>query len=209
MLLDRRQRRGWWLDACAIYVLAVILIFPLFRVKYLDNWGSIEPTFIAEARLLQENWGHHLWQPLWYLGTRADYVYPPGLRDGVAMLSWALHSTPAKAYHIFIALLYAFGIVGVYLWVRTVSGSRGAAWLAAVGVALVSPCLLLFAEWRADSPFFVPLAAPCSDEVRRGSAYFIACRAAHRMAGGLETIPRRQHSMAAAKRGCRGDGGDS
>ena len=155
MFPDRRQRLGWWLDACAIYVLAAILTFPLLRVKYLDNWGSIESTFIAEARLLQEHWTQHLWQPLWYLGTRADYVYPPGLRYGVAMLSWSLHCTPAKAYHIFIALIYAFGIVGVYLWARTMSGSRGMGWLAAAGVALLSPCLV-FAEWRADSPFFLP-----------------------------------------------------
>jgi hypothetical protein len=153
---DRKRQGGWWLDACSIYVLTAILIFPLFRVKYLDRWDSIESTFIADARLLQENWAHHLWQPLWYLGTRADYVYPPGLRYGVAMLSWSLHCTPAKAYHIFIGLLYAFGIVSVYLWVRTASESRRMAWLAAAGVALVSPCLLLVAEWRLDSPFLVP-----------------------------------------------------
>jgi hypothetical protein len=138
-------------------VLAGILIFPLFRVNYLDNWKSIEPTFIADARLLQENWTHHLWQPLWYLGTRADYVYPPGLRYGVAILSSALHSSPAHAYHIFIALFYAFGIVGVYLWTRAATGSRGAAWLAAAGVALVSPCFLILTDMRLDSPFHAPV----------------------------------------------------
>jgi hypothetical protein len=154
LLFDRK--RGWWLDGCAIFALAAILIFPLLRVKYLDNWPSIEATFIADAHLLQENPGHHLWQPLWYLGTRTDYVYPPGLRYGVAGLSFALRSTPAKAYHIFIALFYALGIVGVYLWARTGSGSRGVGWLTAVGVALISPVLWMLPEWRADSPFFVP-----------------------------------------------------
>jgi len=131
-------------------------VFPLFRLNYLDNWPSIESTFIADARLLQENWWHHLWQPLWYLGTRADYVYPPGLRYGVAMLSSALNTSPAHGYHIFIALFYASGSACVYLWTRTASGSRGAAWLAAVAVALISPCFLIMKDVRLDSGYYVP-----------------------------------------------------
>jgi hypothetical protein len=157
MLTDRKHRSGWWLDACAICSLMAALIFPLFRLNYLNNWYSIESTFIADARLLRENWLHHLWQPLWYLGTRADYVYPPGLRYGAAIVSWLLNSSPAQAYHICIALFYVFGIVAVYLWVRGATGSREAAWLAATGVALVSPWFLIASEWRGDSPFHVPM----------------------------------------------------
>lgn len=156
MRSNRRSQTGWWLDTFAIYALTVGLIFPLFRLNYLANWGSIECTFIADARLLQENWLQHLWQPAWYLGTRSDYVYPPGLRYGPAILSWLLDVTPAHAYHICIALIYAFGIVAVYLWARTATGSRGAAWLAAAGVALVSPCFLMASDLRGDSPLGVP-----------------------------------------------------
>jgi hypothetical protein len=165
-LPDRKRQGGWWrlrrvdtawLDACVIYVLAGVLSFPLFRVNYLDNWPSIESTFIADARLLQENWTHHLWQPLWYLGTRIDYVYPPGLRYGVGILSSALDRSPARAYHIFIALFYAFGIAGVYLWTRAATGSRGEAWVATAGVALVSPAfLILTADLRHNDPFHIP-----------------------------------------------------
>lgn len=45
--------------------------------------GSIESSFIAEARFLVEQWPHPQWQPLWYAGTRFDYLYPPraALRD--------------------------------------------------------------------------------------------------------------------------------
>jgi hypothetical protein len=156
MRSDKQSLHGWWLDAGAIYVLTAALVFPLFRLNYLDNWGSIESTFIADARMLQENWLHHLWQPVWYLGTRSDYVYPPGLRYGPAILGWLLHISVAHAYHILIALCYAFGIAAIYLFVRVTTGSRGAAWLAAAGVALVSPCFLLGPDLRSDSPFDVP-----------------------------------------------------
>ena len=150
------SRRDWWLDACLLFVLAATLVFPLFRLKYLDNWPSIESTFIADGRMLQANWPHHLWQPLWYCGTRADYVYPPGLRDGVAIFSTLLRLSPARSYHLFIGLFYAFGISALYLWARTGTGSRSAAWLAAAGVALISPCFLILPDVRMDSPFLVP-----------------------------------------------------
>ena len=83
MRFDAASRRSWWLDARLVWIFAAILVLPLFKLKYLNNWPSIEATFVADGRMLQDNWPHHLWQPLWYCGTRADYVYPPGLRSGV------------------------------------------------------------------------------------------------------------------------------
>ena len=144
------------LDACIIYALTVALVFPLFRLNYLDRWGSIESTFIVDARLFKENWAHHLWQPAWYLGTRTHYVYPPGLRYGPAILAWLGHASIAHAYHILTALCYAFGIAAIYLFVRRTTRSRWAAWLAATGVALLSPCFLLGPDLRRDSPLGVP-----------------------------------------------------
>ena len=58
------------LDGLLIFLLAAALIWPLFKTKYLAGWGSIDSTFIAEARYLQQNWPHSFWQPLWYCGTR-------------------------------------------------------------------------------------------------------------------------------------------
>lgn len=149
-------RASFRLDVCIIYALASALVFPLFRLNYLDQWGSIESTFIADARMFRENWLHHLWQPAWYLGTRTDYVYPPGLRYGPAALSWLFHASIPHAYHISIALCYAFGIAAIYMFVRGTAGSRGAAWLAAAGVALLSPCFLLGEDLRRDSPLGIP-----------------------------------------------------
>src|ERR1700691_2444310 len=92
---------------------------PLFKAKYLDRWDSIESTFIADGRFLKDHWPHPQWQPLWYCGTRYDYIYPPALRYGTALLSrvW----TPVKAYHIYTALFYCLGIAGVYFLVRVTS----------------------------------------------------------------------------------------
>src|ERR1017187_10475495 len=148
--------RSLWFDAVILYVAAAILVFPLFRLNYLNNWSSIESTFIADGRMFADQWPHHLWQPLWYCGTRADYVYPPGLRYAVAIFSVFAHLSPAHSYHVAIGLFYAFGIAAVYLWTRTATQNRGAAWLTAAGVALASPCFLLLRDVRMDSPYLVP-----------------------------------------------------
>ena len=112
------------LDFFLVFLFAAILIKPYFKSKYLDKWASIESTFIADARFLAENWPHPQWQPLWYAGTRFDYVYPPALRYGTAGLSKVFGWWPVKAYHFYVAFFYALGIAGVYLLIRIGSGSR-------------------------------------------------------------------------------------
>src|SRR5580704_9762254 len=134
MPTGQAPRRDQLLDSIVLFLLTAILLFPLWRLNYLNKWTSIEATFIADGRMLRENRTHHLWQPLWYCGTRADYVYPPGLRLGVAFF-------------------YSLGIAAVYLFVRNGTGSRRAGWLAAGGVALISPCYLLVPELRSDTPW--------------------------------------------------------
>jgi hypothetical protein len=98
------------LDAAVIFLLTAALIWPLFKAKYLANWGSIESTYIADARFLVEHWPHPQWQPLWYTGTRLDYVYPPALRYGTALIAKAVGYWPVKAYHVYIALFYCLGM---------------------------------------------------------------------------------------------------
>lgn len=138
------MKRSHWivLDAAAIFFLAVVLVGPWLRLKYLDNWSSIESTFIADARFLQGHLPHPEWQPNWYCGTRWDYIYPPALRYGSALISKALGVIPAKGYHIYTGLFYCLGIAGVYLLARLGSGSRAAGWLAAAATATLSPAFL-------------------------------------------------------------------
>ncbi|HXE75299.1 MAG TPA: hypothetical protein VNN18_06665 [Candidatus Xenobia bacterium] len=147
----RRAAATFWLDSLLIFFLTCWLVWPLFQATYLDKWASIESTFIADARFLNENWPHPGWQPLWYCGTRYDYIYPPALRYGTALIVRWGDVPPARAYHIYVALLYALGIAGVYIFVRTASGSRGLAWLAAAASALLSPSFLVLSGVRADA----------------------------------------------------------
>src|SRR5262249_13652860 len=125
------------LDSIVIYALTAALIWPLFKAKYLNKWASIESTFIGDGRFLKEHWPHPLWQPLWYGGTRFDYIYPPALRYGTATLARIFPIIPVRAYHLYTAIFYCAGISGVYLLVRTCTGSRAWAWLAAGAIALV------------------------------------------------------------------------
>jgi hypothetical protein len=143
-------------DALLILLLASALVLPVFRAGFVNNWASIESSFITDCRFLSEHWPRPLWQPLWYGGTRYDYIYPPALRYGTAALARTAHIPPVRAYHIFIALLYAIGIASVYLLVRTGSGSRRAGWVGAAAAALISPSFLLMSVYRYDSEHLVP-----------------------------------------------------
>jgi hypothetical protein len=143
-------------DSLLLIFLTSILVWPLFRLEYLDNFASIESTFIADARMLSENLPHPGWQPLWYGGTRFDYIYPPALRYGTALLSRFGGISTARAYHLFTGVFYVFGIAAVYWLVRVGSGSRIGAWLAAAGAAVLSPSFLLLPVIRHDSMFRVP-----------------------------------------------------
>ena len=145
------SRSALALECLVFFLLAAFLVRPLFKTKYADKWASIESTFIADARFLIEHWPHPRWQPLWYTGTRYDYIYPPALRYGTAVISRTLGVIPAKGYHIYTALMYCFGIAGVYFFMRILTRSRGAAWLTTLASLLLSPSLFFLSEMRKDS----------------------------------------------------------
>jgi len=149
-------RKQILLDFFLVFVFTAMLIRPYFKIKYSDKWASIESTFIADARFLVEHWPHPQWQPLWYTGTRFDYIYPPALRYGTAAISKVTGFWPVKAYHFYTALLYAIGIAGVYALMRVGTGSRGAAYLGAVSTALMSPIFLFMPRFRGDAWKLMP-----------------------------------------------------
>ena len=144
------------IDSLIVCLLSGGFIYKLFAIEYSRNWGSIESTFIADSRMLAEQLPHPGWQPLWYCGTRFDYVYPPALRYSSALISKATGVSTARAYHLYTAILYAFGIVAVYWLVLAGARSRPMACLSAAAAALVSPAFALLPRYRLDSPFWVP-----------------------------------------------------
>jgi hypothetical protein len=102
------------LDTLLLLLIAIALVGPIFNISYLDQWASIESTFIADARILADHMPHPSWQPLWYCGTRFDYIYPPALRYGTAIISLIGHTSTARAYHLYVGLLYVFGLLSTY-----------------------------------------------------------------------------------------------
>ena len=152
LLPPKRDPRPWFwaADVLLLAIFATVLIQPLYLAGYLNAWSSIESTFISDARFLRDHWPGTGWQSNWYAGTRFDYVYPPALRYGTAALSLLRNVSTARAYHLYIAILYAIGIAGVYVFARTGSRSRWVALWAAAASALVSPAFLLFEKFRID-----------------------------------------------------------
>jgi hypothetical protein len=144
------------LDVFLVFLFTAVLIKPYFKAKYTDKWASIESTFIADARFLSAHWPHPQWQPLWYAGTRFDYIYPPALRYGTAAISKVTGFWPVKAYHFYVATLYCIGIAGVYLLIRIGTGSRGAAYLGAIATATMSPIFLFMPRYRGDAWMLQP-----------------------------------------------------
>lgn len=141
-------------DFLVIYLIAAVVVLPLFTAKYLKLWGSIEGTFISDGHFLADHWPHPLWQPLWYCGTRFDYIYPPVLRYGTALLTNFV--IPVEAYHLFTAIFFCLGIAGVYFLVRAMGGTRGQALVSALGCLFLSPSFLLLKSARLDSPNLMP-----------------------------------------------------
>jgi hypothetical protein len=144
------------LDVAVLSLLTAILIVPLFRIGYVDQWGSIESTFIADARFLIEHWPHPQWQPLWYTGTRFDYIYPPALRYGTALIVKVSGCEPVRAYHVFIAFFYCLGTASAYVLTRVAMRSRWLAWLGTAAYMLMSPAYLILLSHRTDSFWLAP-----------------------------------------------------
>lgn len=144
------------LDMAILFFATALLVFPLFRIEYFNDWMSIEGTFIGDARYIRDHWPHPGWHALWYCGNRFDYVYAPATRYGAAIASMLLHVSPARGYHIFLAIMYCLGVAGLYFLVRIGGGSRGAAWLAACAQALLSPEFLILKQYREDSLLWMP-----------------------------------------------------
>ena len=151
------RRREILLDCLLLFLCAATLVRPYFVNKYTDQWASIESTFISDARFLMAHWPHPQWQPLWYTGTRFDYIYPPALRYGTAIVSMATGFWPVKAYHFYTMFFYCLGIVGVYFLMRAAGRARGFAFLGAAATALMSPALLFMKDMRLDSEHLVPV----------------------------------------------------
>ena len=155
--LTTLPKRQILLDCALLFLLTAVLIAPLFRVEYLDNWRSTDGALIANARYVQEHFPHPKWQALWYGGARFDHLQSPGTVFGTAILAKFLRVVPAHGYHILIGVFYCLGVAGVYFMVRIWSGRRLTGWLAAGAYAILSPVFVIFPNYLDDSLLGMPL----------------------------------------------------
>lgn len=144
------------LDAALLMLLTAVLIWPLFRVEYFDNWITIDGGFIGDVRFLRDHWPSPGWTPLSYCGNRFDYLYPPAVRYFPALIARYTGVSPARAYHIYSALMYCLLSAGIYTFLRCVRRSRVAALAAALASLALSPVLLIFKALRNDSALHMP-----------------------------------------------------
>ena len=137
--------------ACAVALVNVALIWPLFRVESTDQMQSIEAAFISLARYILEHFPDLQWFPLWYNGIPYQNTYPPLLPLSVAALAAVARIPPGLAYHALTAALYCLGPVALFWLVHRLSGSRTQALFAALAWSLISPSCFLIPEVRRDA----------------------------------------------------------
>jgi hypothetical protein len=136
-------RRYRWLLPLALFLLNLWIAGRLLTVEYLDQMGSIEGSRIALSRWMLENWRDLSWFPLWYGGIPFHNTYPPLCHAITAALAGLTGFTPALAYHVVIAILYALGPVALFWLALRFSGSRVYSFAAALFYSLVSPVAFL------------------------------------------------------------------
>ncbi len=137
--------------ALALFCINAGLVWRLFRIPYTQYMGSIEAAYIGLARYIVAHFPHLIWFPLWYGGIPYPDTYPPLLHFMVAGVAAAARISPALAYHIVTAVVYALGPVTVFWAAWRLGAGRVPAWLAALGYSLVSPSCWLVREIRPDS----------------------------------------------------------
>ena len=139
-----------WVHSAFLFLLNGALVWRLFKTEYLDQMKSIEGAFIALARYTRDHFSDTAWWPYWYCGMPFRNTYQPGLPFTAAALSAVTGLSPARAFHVAEAVLYALGPVTVYWLARRLSASAGAGLSAGLLYSLVSPSAWLVHDIRAD-----------------------------------------------------------
>ena len=138
------------LAVCSLTALNLAVCWRLFQVEYMDEFRSIEGSFIAIARYISRHWGDFSWFPLWHCGMPYQDTYVPALHLVVAVVATLGKISAARAYHGVTAVTYALGPATLY-WMAVRMGShRAAAFLAALFYSLYSPAALLMPDVARD-----------------------------------------------------------
>lgn len=146
-----------------IATLAVLQAHPLFLGEYTWNLASIEGAYIAQSRLLRENFPVPGWNPLWYGGHPFKLSYSPGFLYVVNAFSILLNVGIGEAYRRVAAFSLILLPLALYVLAWRLSGSHVPAFLTSLlYVALPSAHRAVYAY---------PSVPPCPDQVTVTALY--------------------------------------
>jgi len=115
-----------------IFILNVLLIYPLFTGECTRHMGSIESAFISDARFIDEN-GFANWNPLWYCGFPFHLSYTPLIPYLTVVTHWMIPTISIpQSYRLITALAYAFGPVTLFLFVKYLTRKELTAFITAI-----------------------------------------------------------------------------
>ncbi|MDW7986191.1 MAG: hypothetical protein RMI88_03105 [Nitrososphaerota archaeon] len=106
-----------------LIVLTIIQSYPLLYGKYTWNTGSIESAYIAQSRMLSENFPVPGWNPLWYGGHPFKLSYSPGFLYVVQLASILLGVDIPEAYRRVTVLTLIILPLTIYFFIYSLSRS--------------------------------------------------------------------------------------
>jgi hypothetical protein len=145
------KRPATVLAALGVFLLNVLLNWPLFLPGELPFRGSIEGGYAGMARFVSAHpnpWG---WDPLQYCGLPTQFLYVPGLPYLTAvLLRLAPTLAPEYAYRLLTAVAACLGPVTLFLFALYFTGNRRWALGAALAYTFFSPSYGLFPQVEKD-----------------------------------------------------------
>ena len=136
--------------AAAVFLLNVVLNWPLFLPGDSPYRDSIEAGYQGMSRFITANpsiWG---WNPLQYAGQPTQFTYLPLLHYTGALVSRLTGLPAIHAYKLVTATLACLGPVALFCFVTYFSRSRWWGLAAALGFTLFSPLYGLIAQLDKD-----------------------------------------------------------
>jgi len=138
-----------WLSA-ALFMVNAAVAWPLFRVEYLAQTGTVEGLIVSYARYARDHWPDWGWCRFWFDGVPFQNAYVPAAPLAAAALSYFGHLSAARAFHIVVAFMYCLGPVTLFWMTHRLTRSAGWSFCAGLICSLVSPSALLVPEIRRD-----------------------------------------------------------
>ncbi|MGO9229902.1 MAG: hypothetical protein ACLQKA_11945 [Bryobacteraceae bacterium] len=125
------------LSVLLLILVNLAVVGKLLGVEYSACTGSVEGSFIANARIMAKYPGQWQWWPFWNGGLPFECVYLPFTHWLVAGLSLLTRMSAARSYHIVMATIYVASAPAVFWMALELSRRLGASLLAALAYSSV------------------------------------------------------------------------